>query len=209
MTKTSFNDSIVDPWRSTMPREGASWLSALAAPWWIAGGWALDLFAETQTRPHKDLDIGVLRRDAAAVVSALTAWEVFEAKDGVLTRLQADSEPRAEVNSLWCRPARAREWALELMLNDAEGNDWIYRRDRRIRSPLANAVRRNREDIPYLAPQIQLLFKSHATRPQDHADFESIWPILDRAAGMWLRDALADINPRHPWLRTIDSTIGG
>ena len=206
MTATSFSATTADPWRSTVPGEGARFLESLTIPWWIAGGWALELFAETQIRVHKDLDIGVLRRDAVRAVSVLTDWEVFEARNGTLTPLQFGQEPRASVNSLWCRFKGAKEWGMELMLNDAEDNFWVYRRDRRIRSPLEVAIRRNREGIPYLAPEIQLLFKSHATRRQDLDDFEFILPILDASACAWLRDALTNTAPLHPWLCTIDST---
>ena len=66
-------------------------------------------------------------------------------------------------------------------------------------------IRRDPEGIPYLAPEIQLLFKSHATRHQDQADFESMAPRLDHAARAWLEDALAIDDPHHPWLRIIDS----
>ena len=198
---------IKDSWRSAAPAEALRWFAALDVPWWIAGGWALDLFVGTQTRAHKDLDVGVLRRDALEVLSALTDWQVFEAKDRVLTKLQSGHEPRAEVNSLWCRPAQAKEWSLELMLNDAEENTWVYRRDRRIRSALQNAIRRSQEGIPYLAPEIQLLFKSHATRPQDLADFESISPRLGLTACAWLKIALLEIDPRHSWLPVLEQKL--
>ncbi|MEC1155726.1 hypothetical protein AB1L05_15845 [Cytobacillus horneckiae] len=31
--------------------------------WWIAGGWALDLYLRKQTRQHDDIDIVILQRD--------------------------------------------------------------------------------------------------------------------------------------------------
>ncbi len=45
-----------------------AWFASLTVPWWIAGGWALDLFAGDQSRPHKDLDVGILRNDALHVL---------------------------------------------------------------------------------------------------------------------------------------------
>jgi hypothetical protein len=53
-------------------------LAALRAPWWVAGGWALDLFLGKVTRAHKDLDIGIGRKNAAMAVAALSGWEMFE-----------------------------------------------------------------------------------------------------------------------------------
>jgi hypothetical protein len=172
-------------------------------PWWIAGGWALDLFAGSQSRPHKDLDVGILRKDALHTLACLTAWEVFEAKDGVLTRLGAGMQPRADVFSLWCRPARTREWALELMLDEAENEQWIFRRQRQIQRPLQVAIRRSAQGIPYLSPEIQLLYKSHRMRREDQRDFEHIAPKLEPSGRDWLRHALHITDPAHPWLSVL------
>jgi hypothetical protein len=94
-------------WRAVDPTEAAKILASSKAPWWIAGGWALDLFRGTPTRPHVDLDVGVLRRDLGSVLHRLSTWEVFEAKDGHLTQLGAGCVPPLDVHSLWCRPIPA------------------------------------------------------------------------------------------------------
>ncbi|MEV0136058.1 hypothetical protein AB0H83_47430 [Dactylosporangium sp. NPDC050688] len=41
------------------PREVADRLAGVAAPWYVAAGWALDLFRGTQTRAHHDIEIAV------------------------------------------------------------------------------------------------------------------------------------------------------
>ena len=120
MSSQTISVAEAGPWLAASPSAGAYWLASLSVPWWIAGGWALDLFAGNQSRTHKDLDVGILRNDALRVLESLAAWEVFEAKNGVLTRLGAGMQPRADVFSLWCRPARDSHWALELMLDEAE-----------------------------------------------------------------------------------------
>jgi hypothetical protein len=145
-----------ETWRATLPSEGARWLSGLGTPWWIAGGWSLDLFVGNQSRAHKDLDIGVLRRDVMETLSALPTWEFFEAKDGELTRLRVGKAPRSDVNCLWCRPRDAEEWVLELMLDECRDEQWVFRRETSIQRPLSNAIQWNPEGIPYLAPEIQL-----------------------------------------------------
>lgn len=188
------------PWLAASPSEALHWLASLTVPWWIAGGWALDLFAGDQSRRHKDLDVGILRKDALQAVACLAAWEVFEAKDGVLTRLGAGMQPRADVFSLWCRPGQEARWALELMLDEAAHGNWIYRRHRQIQCPLDVAIRRSAQGMPYLAPEIQLLYKSHRMRGEDQADFEHIAPKLDQRSRSWLRDCLQMIDPAHPWL---------
>jgi len=188
------------PWQTLHPRDAASLLAGLDVPWWIAGGWALDLFRGTVTRPHTDLDVGVLRRNIPAVLDHLSRWEIFEAKDGRLTRLAVGASPRLDVYSLWARPTAGDLWAIELMLNEADGDTWVYRRDPRIRRPLATAIRQSADRISYLAPEVQLLYKSSATRDRDDADFAQTWPLLSDDARQWLRTALELVAPRHHWL---------
>lgn len=203
MTLQTISVAESGPWRAASPSEAAPWLASLTVPWWIAGGWALDVFAGNQTRPHKDLDVGILRKDALQALGFLAGWEVFEAKDGVLTRLRAGMRPRPDVFSLWCRPAHNSDWAMELMLDEAENEHWIYRRQRQIQRPLSIAIRRSLQGIPYLAPEIQLLYKSHRIRRQDQADFEHIVPILGQGSRQWLRDSLRVTEPAHSWLSAL------
>ena len=193
-----------EEWRATLPSEGAIWLSSLGVPWWVAGGWALDLFIGQQTRSHKDLDIGLLRRDVLTVIAALPSWEFFEAKDGLLTRLKAGDSPRAEVNSLWCRPVKTRLWALELLLDWHDGESWVFRRQPTLQRSLSTIVKRGAGDIPYMAPEVQLLYKARPIREQDQSDFDSVAPRLDSDARAWLRNAIESIDPGHQWLSALD-----
>jgi hypothetical protein len=184
-------------------------LRAVDVPWWIAGGWALDLFLGMQTRAHKDLDVGVLRRDAARILAALPDWECFEALEGSLHRLPSGVAPRARVNSLWRRPAAEPYWMLELMLDNSDGEDWVFRREPSIRRPLTAALRGTAEGMRYLAPEIQLLYKAKDVRPEDQADFECIAPRLDTVAMEWLRECISRLYPQHPWLPTLAPNPAG
>jgi hypothetical protein len=190
-------------WQQVHPSEAAQWLSGLGNPWWIAGGWAIDLFLGRQSRSHKDLDIGILRRDALRVTSALAGYEFFEVKDGILTPLNPRTPPQADVNSLWARPASSAPWALQILLDDARGESWIFRREPRIELPLSIAIRRHSNHIPYLAPEVQLLYKARAVREQDQADFNIAAPRLAAGARAWLRASLEISDPKHPWLESL------
>jgi hypothetical protein len=107
---------------------------------------------------------------------------------------------RPEVNSLWCRRTGSLGWELELMLDDLDADQWVFRRNHQIRRPLKLAIQLNSEGTPYLAPEIQLLYKARATRAQDQADFEHVIPRLEADARWWLRDSLAIADPGHAWL---------
>jgi hypothetical protein len=195
---------MIEAWQPVPPHDAVRWLSAAPVRWWFAGGWALDLFMGASSRPHGDLDVGVLRKDASALVATLPTWEFFESKDGVRTPLDVGGPPRANVNSLWGRPRGAALWTLEIMLDDGTDDTWVYRRHSEIRVPLAMAIKRSREGLPYLAPEIQLLFKARNARPRDHADFARVSPALDAEARRWFRDALALTDPGHQWINALN-----
>jgi hypothetical protein len=115
--------------------------------------------------------------------------------------LSRDALPRSGVNSLWCRPAGEAEWLLEFLLDDAIEDEWVFRRQPDIRRRLSTIVRRTDAGLPYLAPEIQLLYKSRNPRPRDESDFRLIAPRLDGDARAWLNDALARTDPGHAWNR--------
>jgi len=89
------------------------------------------------------------------------------------------------------------------MLDDSVDDTWVYRRDPSIRRPFSTVIRRNDAALPYLAPEIQLLFKARALRPRDQLDFEVIAPILDASARDWLLDALERSEPGHTWISAL------
>jgi hypothetical protein len=86
------------------------------------------------------------------------------------------------------------------MVDAADEDHWIFRRHPGIKRPLVSITLRSAAGIPYLAPEIQLLYKSWSVRPRDRADFERIAPRLDAAARAWLKDALLALEPNHEWI---------
>jgi hypothetical protein len=189
-------------WQPVHPRDVRLLLSTMPIPWWIAGGWALDLFLGRQSRPHKDVDIGILRRDTGRLLTAMSGWEFFEAQGGKLFG-PLSGHVRKDVNSLWARRSQTMAWGLELLLDESEGDQWIFRRDRRIRRPLDTVIRYDAELTPYLAPEIQLLYKSKHPRPEDNQDFQRLTGHLDPSSRQWLCGALGQLNPAHPWLAAL------
>jgi hypothetical protein len=87
---------------------------------------------------------------------------------------------------------------LDTAIGDGTAEEWVYRRDPSIRRPWAEAVLTTPHDVPYLAPELQLLFKSEVRnlRPKDDLDAEEVVPRLSPAR----REALAGLLPAdHPW----------
>jgi len=193
-------------WQPWSPCEVSSFFTGLTAPWWIAGGWALDLFIGRQTREHEDIDVQVLRRDQQAVRAILGTWDVQEAHPPAypggwpFREWLSDMPLNPEVHDVWCRPKPADPWALQLMIADTNDEHWLFRRDARIFRPLTTIGLRTADSIPYLAPEIQLLYKAKEPRPKDEADFASTLPYLNRESRQWLAQALTIVHPNHPWL---------
>ena len=55
---------------------------------------------------------------------------------------------------------------------------------------------RTSEGVPYLAPELQLLFKSKVPRPKDDIDAAEVIPALDVTQRTFLARRL---EPDHPW----------
>lgn len=191
-------------WEPLTPSEVRAAFAPLGIQWWIAGGVGIDLFIGRKTREHGDIDVAVLRRDELGLRPLLDAWDVCIAHDGSLTPWDG-GELAEEQHQFWVRRRGAKAWAFEILLEQTEGDELLYRRDPRVRAPLATIGRCTRDGIPYLAPEICLLYKSHATdaaryTARNNTDFEVALPVLDEAARAWLRAALVVINPAHAWI---------
>lgn len=113
------------------------------------------------------------------------------------------------INSVWVRRDEGSPWAFMFMLMEADGDDWVYRRFTQIRGKSADLGLRTEDGIPYLSPEIQLLYKSkdHG-RQKDQDDFLRVLPHLPPAKARWLLDCLLLQHGReHPWIEEIEKWI--
>ncbi|MEJ7838575.1 MAG: hypothetical protein WKF81_07150, partial [Thermomicrobiales bacterium] len=104
-----------------------------------------------------------------------------------------------EVHDIWCRPTPESPWAMQFMILDEDGDDWVYRRDAAVRGRI-DRLTVTRRGLPLLAPELQLLFKSKGRRPKDEFDFALALPKLDETQRDWLIEALMISDPTNPWL---------
>jgi hypothetical protein len=180
----------------------ATLLEGVVAPWWIGGGWAIDLFLGRVTRAHQDVDVVILRRDQERFRRHLgPGWAlVYVQRPGggrvPWTAGQRLASPIHEIHAT----APATGETLELLLNEADGSTWHYRRDARITLPLDRLGATSRAVIPALAPEVALLYKSKDPRPTDLADLRVALPALDHAAILWLDGAVGQAHPLSPYL---------
>jgi hypothetical protein len=96
------------------------------------------------------------------------------------------------------------------LLNECdEGTqEWVFRRDPRVRRALA-ATFLGLPNLPYLAPEIVLLYKSKAPSAKDDADLGSVLPYIDGEQRTWLYEALQVTAPGHRWANTIGRSPNG
>ncbi len=190
-------------WQPLTPREAAELLAGLRAPWWIAGGWAIDLFIGRETRPHADLDIALLRGTEPSLRQALPVWDIQIAHEGRF--LPWDGGPIvAPHHQLWARPDPGGSWGLEFLLEEHAEGRWLYRRHTRVSLPLARLGRTTEDGLPYLCPEVALLYKAgeHGAE-RTAADFATAAGALPREERRWLRDALALAHPGHAWIERL------
>jgi hypothetical protein len=197
---------VLGRWVPDRPEDVAEVFAKAEFPWWIAGGYAIELAVGRELRAHGDLDVLVLRRDQALVHELLTDWDLHVADppgQGVLRPWRPGEVLRPPLHDIWCRRASKAPWSVQLMLDEAEGTHWVSRRTPEIRLPIDQLGRTSEAGIPYLAPEVQLFYKAKATRDKDETDFEAVLPLLDAPARAWLAGAIKVISPGHPWIRRL------
>lgn len=93
--------------------EVASLLRNFKRPWFIAGGWAIDLFFGRVTRNHDDVDVAIFRGDQRELQAYLSGWD----PRGLPSRPSLDPSSVRTLSPippppwlLWT-PANPRAWA--------------------------------------------------------------------------------------------------
>jgi hypothetical protein len=194
-------DADLEAWEAWDPPTVAERLDGLDTPWCVVGGWALELFHGV-TREHEDLEIAVPSADFEMVRERLAGYEFFvPVGEGRLRALEHAGDAFFVSHQTWVREPATGKWRLDVMRNPHDGDTWICRRDRTIRLPYAEVVAHTKDGVPYMQPEIALLFKGKLVREKDEADLETSLPFLNDARRSWLRNALARAyGDDHAWI---------
>jgi hypothetical protein len=186
------------------PRDVAVLLARMKTPWWIAGGWALDLFLGRETRHHEDLDVALLRGDEVALRHALPGWDIRIAHAGEFLPWRGDAPLAPPYHQFWLRRRSDGPWDFEVLLEDHVGHAWQFRREHRVMLPLDRFGRMTDGGVPYVAPEVALLYKAkHAVVEKNQHDFAAVAPALTADARAWLADAMRIAHPGHEWLAAL------
>lgn len=192
-------DELYGGWDPLTFAEVAGLLDPL--PWWVVGGWALQL-ANGVARPHHDMDVSTPRSELKGLATRLAGYQLWAAQQGSLTPLAWFDELPADHEQLWLRRTARGPWLLDVLLQPVDNDEWVYKKDHRIRVPLSRAVITT-DGIRHLAPELALLHKAHLCRPQDDADLAATLPVLDAGAVRWLLETLRRVLPESPWIERI------
>ncbi|MEU3197559.1 amino acid transporter [Streptomyces sp. NPDC006996] len=196
-------------WEPAGLAEVVALFSKTPCPWWVAGGYAVELAVGRPFREHDDIDVLLLRQDQLAVQEVLTEWEWWAAyPPGSLRRWLSGELLPVGVHDVWCRPGPGAPWRIQVMLDEAEGETWVSRRDGRVRRPVERLGATAADGTPFLAPEVQLFYKAKAPRPKDAQDFAEVLPHLGREARAWLAEALSVVYGPHPWVEILQNREG-
>lgn len=190
----------LDRWDAWTPAEITRRLAGVTAPWYVAGGWALDLYPGGPRREHDDLEIGVPAERFAEIAAALPDCVFYVAGDEQIVPYIPGGVAETAHHQTWGWDRTAARWRLDVFREPSADGQWVCRRDALIRLPYDRLILHNADGIPVLRPEVVLLFKAKAARPKDASDLAAVWPRLDATARAWLTWALARVHPGHPWL---------
>ncbi len=189
-------------WSGLTPGDMAKLLAGLERPWWIAGGWAMDLALGRETRAHADMDVALLRGDEVALRRILPAWEFHAIHDGAFVLWNGAAPLDRPHHQFWVRRDAGGPWDFEILLEDHDGaGAWQCRRDHRITLPIERFGQTSSDAIPHVALEIALLYKAKGHDIEKNArDFEAALPALDARQRGWLAHALDAAHADHPWI---------
>ncbi|HLC49708.1 MAG TPA: hypothetical protein VJI96_04980 [Candidatus Andersenbacteria bacterium] len=165
-------------------------------PWFICGGWAIDLFLAQITREHTDIDIGIFREDQQALRKYLHDWRLLKIINSEMSEWNEDEFLQPPVHEI---KAVKDDATIEILLNNSNETHWLYRRDDSISYPKEQLIQ-YRDTIPYWPPEISLLYKTKETRPKDDQDFENVIGHLLSESKQWLKNAIKKAQPEHRWV---------
>ncbi|WP_086661878.1 nucleotidyltransferase domain-containing protein [Lentzea kentuckyensis] len=190
-----------EAWR---PEEVARRLEGVRTPWYVAAGWALDLFRGEQTRPHGDLEIAVPAAGFAEIRDRFPGF-AFDVASAGLVWFDARADVLATTHQTWLRDPATGHYLCDVFREPHDDGLWICRRDEDLRLPYDVIIERTAAGIPYLVPELVLLFKAKGVRPKDQQDFDGVVRLLGPRRRRLLAEWLERVHPGHSWLDELEA----
>ncbi len=189
-----------------MPSSIANSVTKLFEPyqgtWMVAGGWAIDLYLNEQTRTHGDIEIAIPRREQYLLYEFLEKWELNYVESGAFKAWKAGHWIELPIHEIH---ATLDGFHLEILFNEITSERWYFRRDPAISLPLDKTIIKNEGGIPILCPEAVLLYKAKHNEEKDLHDLKHTLQKLAKDSMGWLHKSIAYIHGKeHPWLAIIE-----
>jgi hypothetical protein len=174
--------------------------------WCLAGGQAIERVVGKSYRVHADIDVVVLRPDLQAVQQKLDGWQLYAADPpGALRPWEQGERLPWRVHDVWGHRANVPAWELQIMVQEADGASWYFRRDDRVNGRIED-LSIMVDGVPCLRMDLQLLYKSKSARPKDDEDFDRLLPHLGDTERARLLGWLQLTCPNgHHWIEPLES----
>ena len=194
----------------------------------FCGGLAIDLFLGYESRMHGDIDICAFWEDRDRIIQFMQSQKfiVYEMLGGGRAHQISDVSDQFQVKrNIFCfkegcplvktyprdengccfieffHIGQTELDFIEFLFNEKTEDQFIYARCREITRDLKRAILFSAE-VPYLAPELCLLYKSTDTERDGYGqDFELACSAMDDEQRKWLSGALLRVYPEgHKWL---------
>ncbi|PEZ03749.1 hypothetical protein CN326_17905 [Bacillus sp. AFS018417] len=171
-------------------------------PWFIAGGWAIDLGIGVVTRTHEDIDICIFREHAEEVFTYFSDWDIYVAIPGEgrvdpCLNLEDIALPRYGLHLY------KEQDFIEILLTDKENDKVLFRKNKTIWMDYKHFVHEDALGRKFIAPEWQLLFKAKEGRIKDEQDFKAYIPYMNEQQKLWLTSALKEQFPSSAWIKEL------
>ena len=187
-------------WDAWTPAEIAQRLRGVDAPWYVAAGWAIDLFVGRGRREHDDLEIGVPAAAFEEVRRALGELDFHVVTAGIAEPVEDAPELMETVHQTWGLDRSANRWRVDVFREPSADGCWVSRRGASLRLRYDELIERTADGIPYARPEVVLLFKAKGARAKDEADLAAVLPLLDADRRRLLARWIEQVHPGHFWL---------
>lgn len=145
--------------------------------WFLDGGLALDHFFGRNTRTHDDIDIGVLTKDAKALLTVFLecGLEVYDASNG-LERVASPDNRELSYN-YWV--SDGEHYKVQILVYKIEENHVVFRRNSAIKWP-KEAFTLTKGDLLIVNPLVIYAFKvtAKSVEPKDLTDVGNLLHLI-------------------------------
>lgn len=191
----------------------------------ICGGFALDLFTNTDMRIHSDIDVSVFEKDKNKIYLFMkkNKWNIYEfCGQGIVYLITSANDCQSNRNFMCVKDNceivkffpcdRGDNYFfheffdtgiksfnyIEFLFNESKNNDFIFNSD--ISREMSKAILK-RNNIPYLSPELVLLYKSeNFERKWYQYDYEKTIAEMNSEQRNWFIGSLDILYPNgHIW----------